>query len=290
MLNQSFNSSPQPLDGGLPNRQKSTLLGQLLRGVLSLWVRSQLDDVHNLDCWIGEGDRPIEQGVIPQIQVNGVQVVYQGLHFTRVEVSGENIPLDFSGVLRGQPLQVRNPFPVHLQLELTNADLWNSLQTPLFQSAVQNTVGALFSQLMGQPTHATTVSKDTSKTTLLPQIQSLRVQDQGLVLGHDTLMLRLLAEFLQHPPLPLTLTTALAIHPNHSLIFRRSHWHFDPQLDPRDPALPSERTQPLPMVPSRLFTLKDTSLDLGPDVTLHSLTLTPEKLIFLATLLVQPPR
>jgi hypothetical protein len=110
------------------------IVSALLQPVVGAWVRSKVDKVDNLQVQLGGGDRELLGGTIPQAQVSGDNLLYEGLKISRVELDGENIRLNVSDVLqKGQSLRLLEPTPIGVRMELTEADLNESLKAPLIQ-------------------------------------------------------------------------------------------------------------------------------------------------------------
>lgn len=107
----------------------------------------------DLHVEIGGGDRQIISGHIPQVSLAARHAVYQGLHLSRIQVTGENIRINLGHVLRGQALRLLEPIPVVAELFLEEADLKASLSSPLFSNALTE----LFKRLLA-PSDSTIVT------------------------------------------------------------------------------------------------------------------------------------
>lgn len=114
----------------------SRIIGTVLSPALHLWLRSQVSQVADLHVEIGGGDRQIISGHIPQVNLAARHAVYQGLHLSQIQVTGENIRINLGHVLRGHPLRLLEPIPVAAELFLEEADLKASLGSPLLSSAL----------------------------------------------------------------------------------------------------------------------------------------------------------
>lgn len=108
----------------------------MLSPAVKLWLRSQIQQVSNLEVKISGSDRQILQGTIPRVSISARHAVYQGLHLTQIQLVGEGIRTNLGQVLRGQPLRLLEPVPVEAELLLQSSDLNASLQSPLLANAL----------------------------------------------------------------------------------------------------------------------------------------------------------
>jgi hypothetical protein len=116
------------------------LIRQVLAPAIKLWLRSQTESVEQLSVEIGAADRQILAGCIPQIDITAQGAVYQGLHLSQIQITGQNIRVNLGQVLRGKPLQLLEPVPIESQVALLEADLNASLTAPLLNAAIQDLV------------------------------------------------------------------------------------------------------------------------------------------------------
>jgi len=110
-----------------------------------LWLRSQVEQVSNLEVKISGSDRQILTGYIPRVFISARHVVYQGLHLSQVQLVGENILTNLGQVLRGKPLQLLEPVRVSGELLLKESDLNASLQSSLLANALTDVLKTLLS-------------------------------------------------------------------------------------------------------------------------------------------------
>ncbi|MBD2088004.1 MULTISPECIES: DUF2993 domain-containing protein [unclassified Coleofasciculus] len=141
----------------MTSKQGSRIISTTLSPALRLWLRSQVSQVENLQFKISGGDRQILTGYIPQVFIAANHAVYQGLHLSRIQLTGENIRINLGQVLRGKPLRLLEPIPVSGELILEETDLKASLQAPLFATALTDLLGTL---LQAVPTHPADILKD----------------------------------------------------------------------------------------------------------------------------------
>lgn len=135
-------SQPQPASLG----SQSRLISRVLAPALKLWVRSQLDQVEDLHITIDAGDRQMLSGEISQVFASAQRAVYQGLHFSQIQVAGQQIQTNLGQVLRGKPFRLLQAFPVNGEVSLTEADLNASLSAPLLAGAIADFLLTLLQQ------------------------------------------------------------------------------------------------------------------------------------------------
>lgn len=110
---------------------------------MQIWLRSQVEQVSNLEVKISGSDRQILNGYIPRIFISAHHVVYQGLYLSRVQLVGENILTNFRQVLLGKPLRLLEPVPVSAELLLKESDLNASLHSSLLANALTDLLKTL---------------------------------------------------------------------------------------------------------------------------------------------------
>jgi len=126
-----------------PVSSKHRIISKVLSPAVRLWLRSQVEQVSNLEVKISGSDRQILTGYIPRVFISARHVVYQGLHLNQVQLVGENILTNLGQVLRGKPLQLLEPVPVSVELLLKESDLNASLQSPLLTNALTDLLKTL---------------------------------------------------------------------------------------------------------------------------------------------------
>lgn len=115
----------------------------MLSPAVRLWLRSQVQQVSDLEVKILGSDWQILHGTIPRVSISAHHAVYQGLHLTQIQLLGEGIRTNLGQVLRGQPLRLLEPVPVFAKLLLQESDLNASLQSPLLANALTELLGML---------------------------------------------------------------------------------------------------------------------------------------------------
>lgn len=119
-----------------PAAPESDLIGRVLAPALRLWLRSQLDEIEQLQLIIRGKNRQILTGHVPEVTLSADHAVYQGMHLSQVELKATQIRLNLGQVLKGQPLRLLQPIPVTGLVQLTFADLQASLAAPLLATAL----------------------------------------------------------------------------------------------------------------------------------------------------------
>lgn len=147
--------------GAKPRRGKQNLLAGVLGPALKLWLRSQVETVEHLEVAIGSeiGDREIGgsdgggrgplssrqmlAGRIPLVRVEARSVIYQGLHLGQLKLVGQDIRMNLGQAVRGKPLKLLAPIGVALALKMTEAQLNDSLASPLLAPQLGEWLNAL---------------------------------------------------------------------------------------------------------------------------------------------------
>lgn len=231
------------------------MLSKLLSKAVELWLRSQVSHVQTLQLTIHGTNQQLLSGEIPQVDLTATHAVYQELHLSEVALTGKNIKINLRQILRGKPIQLREPISLTGQLKLTAPDLEASLSAPLLSTALDE----LLQTLVANSSHNSSPSSP-----VIPQIptkihwQQVTITPGALTLGGNWAM---------SSPELVTLETGLALTPLQQL------------------ALTSPRLQ-LPAQGS--IDLKDFLLDLGSDVAIEELSVTAGQLVCQGQLTVQP--
>ncbi len=118
-------------------RKQSRLIGKVLTPALRFWLRSQVEQIEQLEIGIQASDRQILSGHIQQVDLSAQQAIYKGLHLSQVEVTGQNIRLNLGQVVRGKPVQLLEPIAIALTALLYEADLNASMDSPLLKAGVK---------------------------------------------------------------------------------------------------------------------------------------------------------
>lgn len=120
---------------GLP---KIRIITNVLKTALTLWLRSQVSQVSQLEIDMKASDRQLLSGSIPGVTIFANHAVYQGLHITQIKLTAENIQINIGQVLKGQPLQLLHVVPVSGELILDEQDVNASLSSELLSTALND--------------------------------------------------------------------------------------------------------------------------------------------------------
>lgn len=114
------------------------MIGKLLSSALKLYLRSQVEEVEDLQVKIEGKSKQILQGCIPQVLLSCDRAIYQGLHLSQVQLNGRDIAVNLPEVIKHKPLKLLEPVLVEIQLRLDAADLQASLTSALLQSGLSD--------------------------------------------------------------------------------------------------------------------------------------------------------
>ncbi|PSB02819.1 LmeA family phospholipid-binding protein [Merismopedia glauca] len=120
------------------SEKQSRIISKVLSPAGYLWLRSQVSQAETIDVKISGGDRQILGGYIPHVSILARQAIYQGLHLTQVELTGENIRVNLGQIIQGKPLRLLEPVPVRGELVLKIDDLQASLSSSLLSTALKD--------------------------------------------------------------------------------------------------------------------------------------------------------
>ena len=236
-------------DGTIPpisetvSLKQSRLISKVLSPAVGLWLRSQVQQVSDLEVKISGGDRQILSGYIPHVSISARHAVYQGLHLTQIQLVGEGIRINLAAMLRGQPLRLLEPVPIFCEVLLRELDLNASLNSSLLANALTELLLKLLSA--SHPVDGSV------------EWQKIRIDNGQLILGATLTNLES-NENLRNLK-PLVISTGLKLASSHEL--KLEHPQIQNQL-----GLPWEN-------------LASLTLDLGPEVGIEELTLTSGQLV-----------
>jgi LmeA-like phospholipid-binding len=114
------------------------VIGKLLSGALKLYLRSQVEGVEDLQVKIVGKSKQILQGYIPQVWLSCDRAIYQGLHFSQVQLKGTDIAVNLPEVIKHKPLKLLEAVFVEIQLRLNATDLQASLNSVWLQSGLSD--------------------------------------------------------------------------------------------------------------------------------------------------------
>ena len=223
------------------------LLGAVLNPVVAAWIRSQVERVEDLQVRIQGSDSELLNGTIPAAQVAGRHLRYEGVAVSEVSLRGQNIRLNVPAALQGSPLQLTQAVPVQVGLVMTEADLNQTLQSPLIQAQLAQ---AKVTLPVGK-TSVPFVIRD-PKVRLIGDrlhIDAQLASDQGL-------------------PIPVSLATRIVPTSPQQLALRDPVWLIAGQEIP-------------------IGGLANLPIDLGPEVQIQQLTIANRALVYQGILVIQ---
>ena len=119
------------------------MINKLLSTAIKFYLRSQVEQVQQLEVGIVGKNRQIMQGYIPQVWLKCDRAIYRGLYLNQVAVKGTNIGFNLGEVLKQQPFKLLEPILVEVELQLNSPDLQASLASKLLQSGLNDLWGII---------------------------------------------------------------------------------------------------------------------------------------------------
>lgn len=230
------------------------IISQVLSPAVRLWLRSQVDAIASLEFQISGKNRQILSGYIPNVVLSAANAVYQGLHFTRVQLQADNIRVNLGQVLKGQALRLLEPIPVTGQVSLSQADLQASLLSPLLSTAIQDLLSTLMTA--------------SGKTQSQPSIQDWELCWQEATIAPNCLKLKGIVTNVDKNTIPITLETQLNLANAHCLCLHQIAITAPPLLSP--------------------VQLEQFEIDLGEEVNLETLQLQDGEILVSGGVRVMP--
>ena len=120
----------------ISTKRKSRIVSRFLSPALQFWLKSQLEQVEQLEVHIEGGDRQIITGKIPLVSVAGSNVIFRGLHLTEVKLSATDIRINIGQIIKGKQLKVLKSFPIFGRVKLLQSDFNASLKSALLTQAI----------------------------------------------------------------------------------------------------------------------------------------------------------
>lgn len=235
----------------LVQSQGSQWVGRVLSQAIQIWLRSQVNQVKTLKVTLVGTNRSILSGYLPKVSISATQAIYQGIHLSQVEAAGSNIRLNLSQVLRGKSLQLMERFPVYCTVSVSPADLRDSLGSAVVVQGLTEVLSSLFRIL-----------QEESDTIPWPEIQQpfeqLELRATQVELGNGQLMLKTQVLSPSGSLIPLSLETHLTT------------------ASPNELLLTAMKIQAPPF--SSGATIEQLCINLGPDVEIQQLWISPEGL------------
>ncbi|MEL7330763.1 MAG: DUF2993 domain-containing protein [Cyanobacteria bacterium J06560_2] len=123
-------------EDGSEKKGGSRIIGRILPAAVGFWLRSQVEEIAQLEIDLEGRDRQILKGFIPGVAVSAQQAIYRGIHVGQVQLSAKDIRINIGQVVRGKPLRLLKTFPVTGAVVLSEADLKASLRSPLLSAGL----------------------------------------------------------------------------------------------------------------------------------------------------------
>ncbi|MGL5084103.1 MAG: LmeA family phospholipid-binding protein, partial [Microcoleaceae cyanobacterium] len=179
---------------------------------------------------------------------------------SQVEATGSNIRLNLSQVLRGKPLQLMERFPVDCALVLSPDDLRASLRSPIFAQGLTEVLLSLFQVLREE--------QDTTHWSGRQPFEKFELQGTQVELGNSQLILK-----------------TQILSPSGKLMPLSLEAHLE-AASPCELLLTALKVQAPPLISEA--TVKHLRIDLGPDVDIQQLCISPEGLLLQGQIWVNP--
>lgn len=236
------------------NSPKSRIISTVLSPALRLWLRSQVEQVEDLHFQLVGGDRQILTGHIPGISIQASNAVYQGLHLSKINLEGTNIRVNLGQVIKGKPLRLLEPVPVAGELLLLESDIQASLGSALLSNALSDLLNTLLA------------SDNTTKNT--EDLRDNTISWQKIIFASGQFTLFGTLKRTTFETTSVVISAGLKLLSPRELLLHSLQIQIDPNQSPRN--------------------LEDLPIDLGPEVDLQELTLSPEQLVCRGSLKVIP--
>ncbi|MBD1999843.1 DUF2993 domain-containing protein [Leptolyngbya sp. FACHB-541] len=242
---ESLSEKAQQGKNSVPPRHR--MISSVLSPAVRLWLRSQVEQVDQLEVEIEGGDRQLLTGHIPQVSISAQGVIYQGLHLSCIDLTGTGIRVNLGQVIKGKPLRLLEVVPVWGELLMREAELNDSLKAPLLANAVTEFLVNLLR------------SSDASGLAEGGEEQSLNLQNLSILIGANQLTLSADLISVSGETTLLVIRTGLEQVSEHELQLTHPQWL---------PHLQAKRGLPLNDLHGFL-------IDLGSEVDIETLTLEP---------------
>jgi hypothetical protein len=244
----------------------SQIISAVLAPALQLWLRSQAEQIQSLKIKIKAGDRQLLSGYVPAVSLTADRAIYQGLHLGQVQILAEDIRVNLGQIVRGKPLRLLQPIPIHLQLQMDQQDFANSSDSVLMAAAFQD----LLLKLLQADQGLVEILAGENAELDLTKLEVLQPQ---ILLGDEqvTLGMHLQGAGLERS-LPLIIRTGIELASPQQLRFVSPQWLT---------SLQAKRGLPL-------ADLDGFVIDLGSQVALQELTLRNQRFNLAGKILVMP--
>ena len=116
---------------------------QLLSSGLQFWVRQQCQAIDSLDLQLQGSAMGLLRGQLAGVRLMARRVVYQNLQLELVELTSSPIAVNIGAMLKGQPLQLQQPFTIEGQISFSADGLTQSLTHPQWRELGDQLADAL---------------------------------------------------------------------------------------------------------------------------------------------------
>ncbi len=174
--------------------------GALLNPLVQYWVRSQVQQVDNLQVNIQGADRDVLNGQIQNLQLSGNNVIYQGMSARSIQLTGNDIHLDTASAYQGKGLHLLQPVRAKAIVSLSEQDVNAYLASPELQAKLRGLNVPLPSLMGGSETP-----------------MALDITKPSVVLQKDRLQLNATLQVQKGEPAPIRITTGVTTANLHQL-------------------------------------------------------------------------
>ncbi len=116
---------------------------QLLAAGLQLWIRRQCEQIEALSLELEGADLQLLRGRLAGAQLQARQVHYRGLELDAVTLTSDPISLQVAGLLRGQAIELGQPFGIRGEVRFSPTGLEHSLAQASWQPLADQLAGQL---------------------------------------------------------------------------------------------------------------------------------------------------
>ncbi len=237
----------------MKSKSPKSVISQVLSPALKLWLATQVEKIEKLQIDISGTNRQIIGGYIPRVSLKCDRAIYQGLHLNQTELQGENIRINIGQVIKGKPLQLLEPILVTGKVLLQQKDLQASLSANLLATALTDLLLLLI-----------TASQEQSQKDFWHDQQ---INWQEIKIDAEKLTLKGTFKDAEAQEIPISLRSGLDLASPHEL-----------SLSPISIEAPE----------SRRISINNYTIDLGKQVHLEELDLTPGRVSCRGSLTVIP--
>ncbi|MEL7038161.1 MAG: DUF2993 domain-containing protein [Cyanobacteria bacterium J06592_8] len=238
------------------------IVGKVLSQAIKLWLRSQAEQIDQLEISILGNNRSILTGHIPQVTVQANSAVYRELHLSEIDLSASDIKINIGQVLKGKPLRLLKAFPIDCHVCLLSEDLNTSSHSTLLNSAIaQHLLPLIQSQVVESGATPHQENRNFSFPTDIESLQNLQID-----LATDQLTLSAEMISTDDEQIPFSFHTELYLASPKQLLLASPYLSLSQQH----------------------YQLENMTLDLGTDVSLESLNISSEKLEMKGEIKVNP--